>query len=83
MSGNTETNYKLDTTQGMKNGIQWFLSFIRNVAQGGIWAVPRAMSGYKIDHEGKTISLMFGEGDRPTERVAKAAGWEVKNAIHA
>lgn len=70
-------NWDLDTPEGMENAVSWFSSFVEYLNQGGVWAIPRSMSTYQIDHGHKAIHLTSGKGDPSTEKVAKAAGWDV------
>ena len=70
-------NWDISTKEGLNNSIAWFEDFVTCLRPGGTWIVPRSASGYRIDHENKTIDLTFGPGDPSTEKVAVAAGWAV------
>ena len=57
---------------------QWLRRLLYMIADGGSWAIPRSDTVYQILHEKKTMKRVSGNGDKDTERVAKAIGWSVQ-----
>lgn len=73
-------NWDINTEEGRANAVAWFENFTLYLKPGGVWAIPRSRSVYRVDNEGHTITLLYGPGDSSTEKVAKAAGWDVFHA---
>lgn len=72
-----QTNYDLDTPEGMANAVQWTLSHLNMIREGGVWMVPRSASWYTVSHKDRTLTRRGMKPDRAINRVAEAAGWRV------
>ena len=60
----------------------WLKDLLETLKDGGIWAVPCSASTFKINKREKTLTLLDGNPDDPTNQrtatVADALGWVVK-----
>ncbi len=74
----TNTDYDLDTTEGMNNAITWTRQMFDTVNDGGVWMVPRSMTMVRVSHTDKTATLVVGFAPDPSlRRVIEAMGWTV------
>lgn len=71
-------NYDIGTVEGMGNARAWLRSLVSTIKQDGIWMVPRSMSQYRIDHQGRRAIRLSG-GEACIEKVFEAMGWKVVN----
>ena len=60
----------------------WLKDLLETLKDGGIWAVPCSASTFKINKQDKTLTLLAGDINNPTNQrtvaVAAAMGWSVK-----
>ena len=60
----------------------WLTDLLETLKDGGIWAVPRSASAFEINKQKKTLTLLVGDINAPTNQrtaiVADAIGWVVK-----
>jgi hypothetical protein len=67
-----------NTTQGMKDAIAWTENLFRVINDGGLWAVPRSTTIYKIDKVRKTATVIQQrKPDTSIDAVLNAMGWQV------
>ena len=71
-------NWNLDTKGGMANAIAWTQQMLNMIKDGGVWAVPRAASTYKVNHKEKTLTRTGMKSDPAINRVLAEMGWTVK-----
>ena len=62
----TDTNYNLDTKEGMNNAIAWTRQLFSTVNDGGTWVVPRSMTLVRINHTDKVATLIVGPVPDPS-----------------
>ena len=73
-----DTDYDLDTTEGMNNAVTWTRQMFNTVNDGGAWMVPRSMTMVRINHTDKIATLIVGFAPDPSlRRVIEAMGWTV------
>jgi len=73
-----ESNFDLDTKEGVTNSIAWLNGFLSRIREDGCWMVPRSGTVYTIRHSDKTaIKLMGHLPDASLDIVFRAAGWKV------
>ena len=72
-------NYDLNTTEGMENAKRWTLWLLSQIAEGGIWGVPRSYSLYRINHQTRTATKLSGSAEPDITRVFLACGWKVED----
>lgn len=73
-----DTDYDLDTVEGMNNAVTWTRRLFDTVKDGGAWVVPRSMTMVRISHTDKTATLVVGFAPDPSlRRVIEAMGWTV------
>ena len=71
-------NYDLDTSEGMKNAIDWTAQLFKQCKEGAKWLVPRSETLVCIYPKHKTVEIYEGaEPDPSIARVIKAMGWNV------
>lgn len=70
-------NYDLDTKEGMNNAKRWTESMIANIADGGLWLVPRSMSAVQINKTTKKADIVSFYPDPSLGRVLRAMGFTV------
>lgn len=74
----TDTDYDLDTTEGMNNAVVWTRNMFSLIKDGGTWMVPRSMTMVRINHTDKVATLIVGFAPDPSlRRVIEAMGWTV------
>ena len=74
----TNTDYDLDTTEGMNNAVTWTRQMFDTVNDDGVWMVPRSMTMVRINHTDKIATLIVGFAPDPSlRRVIEAMGWTV------
>ena len=63
----------------------WLKDLLETLKDGGIWVVPCSTSAFKINKQDKTLTLLVGNINDPTNQrtatVAEAIGWAVKGDI--
>lgn len=67
----------LHTRNGMRQAVSWLEHHLAQIKEGGVWGIPRTVCAYQVWHSRHELKLLCGDGDAPTERVAKEAGWTV------
>ncbi len=70
-------NWDIESKQGMRNAVEWLSAFVNQIKDGGMWAIPRSGSGYKILHSEKRAVRITESRDKSVERVFKEMGWSV------
>ena len=70
-------NYDLDTKDGMNNAKRWTQSMIDNIADGGMWVVPRSMSTVQINKTAKKADIVSFIPDPSLGKVLRAMGYTV------
>lgn len=70
-------NYDLDTKDGMNNAKRWTQSMIDNIADGGLWIVPRSMSTVQVHKKDKKADIVSFTPDPSLGRVLRAMGYTV------
>lgn len=74
----TNSDYDLDTTEGMNNAVAWTRNLFSTVSDGGTWMVPRSMTMVRISHTDRVATLIVGFVPDPSlRRVIEAMGWTV------
>jgi hypothetical protein len=65
----------LDTPEGMEAAKEWTKNFIAQLAEGGVWGIPRSNSGYRIWNEAKQYECVAG-GEPCIETVLEELGYK-------
>lgn len=74
----TDTDYDLDSVEGMNNAITWTRNMFSLIKDNGTWMVPRSMTMVRINHTDKIATLVVGFAPDPSlRRVIEAMGWTV------
>ena len=64
-------------TTDLERAQAWLRGHLDAIKDGGSWAIPRAATVYRIEHETKTLARIAGDGDPATEQVARTIGWSI------
>lgn len=68
----------IGTPKGMSEAKKWMEAFLRDqLAEGGVWSIPRTAATYKFYQSKKTAVLLSEGRDHSTERVLKAIGYVI------
>jgi hypothetical protein len=71
-----QTNFDIDTPEGMANSITWVNNALDLLKEGGTWFVPRSSTIVTVvSHEFKLCNKVGLMSDDSLTRVLKAAGW--------
>jgi hypothetical protein len=71
-------NWNTDTPEGMGNAKRWVSDHLDHLKDGGVWAIPRASTGYRFSKTNKVAHRLHGPGDPSTEAVLAELGWTVE-----
>jgi hypothetical protein len=75
---NKTLSYDLDTKHGLAASVRWLNTFLNQIADGGVWMVPRSGTSYVVRHSDKSvIKVTAALPDPSLDRVFRAAGWKV------
>ena len=74
----TDTDYDLDTKDGMNNAVKWTRNMFDTINDDGVWMVPRSMTMVRINKRERIATLIVGIAPDPSlKRVIEAMGWTV------
>jgi len=74
----TDTDYDLDTKDGMNNAVKWTRAMFDTINDDGVWMVPRSMTMVRINKRERIATLIVGIAPDPSlKRVIEAMGWTV------
>lgn len=70
-------SFDISTNEGMLNSIAWTRNMLSQMADGGVWYVPRCASSYRVDKRNKTLTRSGMKPDTAINKVVAACGWTV------
>lgn len=74
----TNTDYDLDTKEGMNHAVKWTRAMFDTINDDGVWMVPRSMTMVRINKRERIATLIVGIAPDPSlKRVIEAMGWTV------
>lgn len=79
-------NFNTDNNEEEQNNdtniIEWCTQIVRTIKDGGIWAIPRSQTVFRVDHKRKQLVLVTAGTDNDadfdaTKHWFKKIGWSV------
>ena len=76
-----QTNYDLNTHEGMENSKHWLSLVLTNLSDNATWGIPRSNTVVRINKPKKIATITHQDlPDASIELVFEALGWTVEYA---
>jgi hypothetical protein len=74
-----QTNYDLNTHEGMENSKHWLSLVLTSLSDNATWGIPRSNTVVRINKSKKTATVVHQDlPDVSIELVFEALGWTVE-----
>jgi hypothetical protein len=79
-----QTNYDLQTQEGLENSKHWLSLVLTNLSDNATWGIPRSNTVVRINKPKKIATITHQDlPDASIELVFEALGWTVEYADSA
>jgi hypothetical protein len=76
-----QTNYDLNTHEGMENSKHWLSLVLTSLSDNATWVIPRSSTVVRINKPKKTATVVHQDlPDVSIELVFEALGWAIEYA---
>jgi hypothetical protein len=76
-----QTNYDLNTHEGMENSKHWLSRVLTSLSDNATWVIPRSSTVVRINKSKKTATVVHQDlPDVSIELVFEALGWAIEYA---